>query len=212
MASYPMQKTGLWVGCSLFIVWAAIFFFGPKLRTTATPTPGIHSPPPPIGYLELQTTAFENGLFPDRQTPPTNIDGGLGVFYRKGFLGFDFGTLRVAIRNTTPAFQKYIRDKHSTYPAALIVSPPRIPKTVTYPPSPLPHIEIHEMAEGTRVICDGKTFEFIQGKVTINGKTYSAIGTPPTLLVLDSAHVTEYEGHLPAHLFPPVGRRRAIRR
>ena len=83
---------------------------------------------------------------------------------------------------------------------------------MTYSPSPgVPHIEIHELAEGTRVICDGKTFDFIQGKVTINGKTYSAIDTPPTLIVLDSGHATEHEGKLPAHLFPPLERRRVIR-
>ena len=218
-----MAKTGILVIGALLMTWAVIFTIisdpGTTATATATAAPGPRPappPPPPPGpratYRELQTAEFDRGLFPDRQTPPKDMGGGLGMFYHKGFLGFDCGTLRIAIRNTTPAFQKYIRKKHHSGVAPLILDPPRIPKTMTYPPSlAQPHIEIHELAEGTRVVCDGKTFDFIQGNVTINGTTFSAIDMPPTLIVLDSRHVIQHVEKLPAHLFPPLERKRSFR-
>ncbi|NNE93653.1 MAG: hypothetical protein HKN23_18545 [Verrucomicrobiales bacterium] len=166
------------------------------------------------GYGELRSMEFNRGLNLERSpTPRKNIDGGLGVFYRKGFIGFDFGNLRIAIRNSNPAYLKYANSPRGSGQAALVVSPPRIPKPApTFaPPRGMPYLIPSELPEGTRVICDGKVFDFVNGEVVIGGRRFSAIDGKPTLVVLDASHKIEHSGPLPLSRFPPPERSRPIR-
>ena len=193
-------QTVLLILSPFLLIGITFFVFPKKLLRISPPLTS------PLGgsYSELRSMEFDRGFNLERSTPSRNIDGGLGVFYRTGFLGFDFGNLRIAIRNTNPAYHKYAKSPRGSGQTALVIDPPRIPS----PPSPytippgMPFIIPSELARGTRVICDGKTFDFIEGEVVINGSTYSAITSVPTLVVLDSHHVTEHVESLPVSLFP----------
>ncbi len=168
----------------------AMFLFFPKLR------PDISE------FRELRGTDYQQGIEISKKGGTKRIEGYLNVVHVKGFIGFDLGKLRIAIRSDEPysPYNRYFNvGGYRTYP--ILIDPLRtVKKPKAKPISPPTHspftapgampANITELPGGTQIELGGKKLDFENGEITIDGQTFSTI-EKPMLIVLRADHTIE---------------------
>ncbi len=166
-------------------------------------------------YRDLRRMDFQQGIEISKKAGIKRVDGYFHEIYAKGFRTFDFGKIRLAVRNdSTSAYSAYGHYGTSTMVFPLLIDPVR---DVKAPKKPVARSVTHSISlpgggsstaitdeplpGGTRFVMDGDEFDFTGGEIVLDGRTFSAIDKP-ILVVLREDLTLEMTEELDEKLMP----------